>query len=70
MPFSMNRRTFIATTSAFAVGAACEGTVFAQTANPYMGPFTEKATAEEVTKGIDLKGTNRAYHGREFRPGL
>ncbi len=57
MPFSMNRRTFIATTSAFAVGAACEGTVFAQTANPYMGPFTEKATAEEVTKGIDLKGT-------------
>lgn len=56
MPFTMNRRKFIATTSAFTVGAACGGTVFAQTANPYMGPFTEKATAEEVTQGIDLKG--------------
>jgi NAD(P)-dependent dehydrogenase (short-subunit alcohol dehydrogenase family) len=52
----MNRRTFIATTSAFAVGAACGGTVLAQTANPYMGPFTKEATAEEVTKGINLKG--------------
>jgi len=56
MPITMNRRRFITATSAFAVGAACGGTVWAQTADPYRGPFTEKATGEEVTKGIDLTG--------------
>ncbi|MBM4311834.1 MAG: SDR family NAD(P)-dependent oxidoreductase [Deltaproteobacteria bacterium] len=56
MPITMNRRKFIATTSAFAVGAACGGPVLAQTANPGMGPFTKESTAEEVTRGINLTG--------------
>ena len=56
MPFKMTRRKFIVSSSVFAVGTAFGSTVWAQTANPYMGPFTKEATGEEVTKGINLKG--------------
>lgn len=56
MPLRMTRRRFIATTSSLTVGTALYGPAWAQTANPYLGPFTKKATGEEVTRGIDLKG--------------
>jgi len=56
MSYKMTRRKFIATTSAFTVGTAFGSSVWAQTLNPYMGPFTKEATGELVTKGIDLKG--------------
>jgi WW domain-containing oxidoreductase len=56
MSFKMTRRKFVATSSIFTAGTALYGTAWAQTLNPYMGPFTKEATGEEVTKGIDLKG--------------
>ncbi len=56
MPGKMTRRKFIATSSAITAGAVVYGSAWAQTANPFMGPFTKEATGEEVTKGIDLKG--------------
>jgi len=56
MSKKITRRRFIATTSTFAVGTVFGGSVFAQTANPFMGPFDKEATGELVTKGIDLKG--------------
>jgi len=56
MSFKMTRRKFIATSSTFTAGTALYGTAWAQTLNPYMGPFTKEATGELVTEGIDLKG--------------
>ena len=56
MSFKMTRRKFIATSSAFTAGTALYGTAWAQTLNPYMGPFTKEATGDLVTEGIDLKG--------------
>lgn len=56
MPYRMTRRRFIAAASAAAAGTALAGSVPAQTADPYMGPFNEEATGELVTQGISLKG--------------
>ncbi len=55
MSLKMTRRRFIAATSAFTAGTALYGPAWAQTANPFMGPFTKEATGELVTEGIDLK---------------
>jgi NAD(P)-dependent dehydrogenase (short-subunit alcohol dehydrogenase family) len=56
MSLKMTRRKFIATTSALTAGTALYGPAWAQTLNPFMGPFNKEATGEAVTKGIDLKG--------------
>jgi len=56
MSKKITRRKFIATTSVFTAGTAFYGPAWAQTLNPYMGPFDKEATGELVTEGIDLKG--------------
>ncbi len=56
MSLKITRRKFIATTSVITAGTALYGPAWAQTLNPFMGPFNKEATGEAVTKGIDLKG--------------
>lgn len=52
----ITRRRFIQGSSTLAVGTLLSKIGWAQTPNPYSGPFNKEATGEEVTKGLDLTG--------------
>ncbi|MFC1591789.1 SDR family NAD(P)-dependent oxidoreductase [Thermodesulfobacteriota bacterium] len=56
MSLKITRRRFIQDSSTLALVAVLSKVSWAQTLNPYMGPFTKEATGEEVTRGIDLSG--------------
>lgn len=52
----VTRRRFIRDSSGLALGLLVSSASWAQTPNPYLGPFTKEATGEEVTEGLDLSG--------------
>jgi len=56
MPYLISRRCFIAGSLAFGLCALFARRSCAQSADPFIGPFDKKATAELVTEGIDLRG--------------
>jgi NAD(P)-dependent dehydrogenase (short-subunit alcohol dehydrogenase family) len=56
MVSKITRRRFIQDSSAFAIAALVSKNAWAQTPNPYIGPFDKEATGEEVTKGLNLSG--------------
>ena len=63
MSLKITRRGFIKDSSAVAIGALVSKIAWAQTSNPYIGPFDKEATGEEVTKGLNLTGKNIVITG-------
>jgi NAD(P)-dependent dehydrogenase (short-subunit alcohol dehydrogenase family) len=56
MSLKITRRRFIQDSSTLALGVLLSKMSWAQTPNPYSGPFNKEATGEDVTKGLDLSG--------------
>jgi NAD(P)-dependent dehydrogenase (short-subunit alcohol dehydrogenase family) len=56
MTLKISRRRFIQDSSTLALGVLLSKMSWAQTPNPYIGPFNKEETGEDVTKGLDLSG--------------
>ena len=63
MPLKITRRRFIQDSTTLAISVLLSKIGWAQTPNPYIGPFDKEATGEEVTKGINLTGKNIVITG-------
>lgn len=57
------RRQVIKSGGSLSLAALLPGSLLAQTANPYRGPFGASSTAEEVTAGLDLSGKTMLVTG-------